>query len=103
MKDSLTQLYPNAQVGEKVCEYAEKHSDPLPKHLLDQHAWASENHDRANYMISPLQAQFQIFMAKTLGAKRGESIPFRISTVRLSVVLLASELTEFVRPTLYFL
>ena len=73
MKDNYTQLYPNEQVGARVGEYAYKHSTQVPKHILDHHAWSSKNHEHPDMMISPLQAQFHIWMAKAAAAKRSES------------------------------
>lgn len=70
MKENTCPLYPNDQVGEKVSQYAFEHSTDLPKHILDHHAWGSENHERPHMMISPLLAQYQIFMARAVGAKR---------------------------------
>lgn len=70
MKGNVTQLYPNEQVATNVSSYAEEHSTKLSKVILDLHATTSENHEKAEYMISPLQAQFQIWQAKALGAKR---------------------------------
>jgi hypothetical protein len=72
MKDNLTQLYPNEKVGARVGNYAFAHSTSLPKHMLEHHAWASDNHEHPNMMISPLQAQFHVWMAKAVAAKRGE-------------------------------
>ena len=86
MKENYTQLYPNEQVSTAVGDYAFEHSTKLPKHITDQHAWASENHDRANYMISPLQAQFLVWTAKAVGAKRSKQayIPGRHLEVGMS-------------------
>lgn len=70
MKENYTQLYPNEQVALAVGDYAFKHSTKLPKHITDHHAWGVESQERAGYMISPLQAQFQVWFAKALGAKR---------------------------------
>ena len=81
MKENYTQLYPNEHVAIAVGDYAFEHSTKLPKHITDQHAWASENHERANYMISPLQAQFLVWTAKAVGAKR--STPSRSSIILL--------------------
>ena len=72
MKENYTQLYPNEQVAKAVGDYAFAHSTKLPQHITDHHAWGIESQDRSNYMISPLQAQFQIWIAKLLGAKRGK-------------------------------
>jgi hypothetical protein len=72
MKENLTKLYPNEEVGIAVGDYAFKHSTSLPKHITDHHAWGVENQERSGMMISPLQAQFQLWFAKALGAKRSE-------------------------------
>jgi hypothetical protein len=72
MKDNYTRLYPNEQVAIAVGDYAFNHSTKLPKHITDHHAWGVESQERASYMISPLQAQFQVWFAKALGAKRSE-------------------------------
>jgi len=70
MKENYTQLYPNKQVAIAVTNYAFEHSTKLPKHISDHHAWGVESSEKPNYMISPLQGQFQLWFAKALGAKR---------------------------------
>jgi hypothetical protein len=75
MKENYTELYPNEQVARNVGDYSAAHSTPLPKHISDYHAKGSE-HSKANYMISPFQAQFQLWFAKAFGAKRSESNTF---------------------------
>jgi hypothetical protein len=70
MKENYTQLYPNEQVATAVGDYAFEHSTKLPKHITDYHAWGVESSEKPDYMISPLQAQFQLWFAKALGAKR---------------------------------
>jgi hypothetical protein len=70
MKENYTQLYPNEQVATAVGDYAYEHSTKLPKHITDHHAWGSATQERANYMISPFQAQFHVWIAKAVGAKR---------------------------------
>jgi hypothetical protein len=72
MKGNYTQLYPNEQVANNVADYAYEHSTTIPQPMLDHHAWVSENHENPNLMISPLQAQFQIWLAKAVGARRSE-------------------------------
>ncbi|PQE07400.1 O-methyltransferase family 3 protein [Rutstroemia sp. NJR-2017a WRK4] len=74
MFSNETPLYPNEEVAQKVTDYAYAHSTPLPQHLIDYHAEGGK-HERANYMISNMQAQFQIFMAKVMGAKRAKKLP----------------------------
>ncbi|KAH8810806.1 O-methyltransferase-like protein [Xylogone sp. PMI_703] len=70
MKENYTELYPNKEVAQRVGDYAFQHSTKLPQHITNFHAWGSENHEMAKYMISPLQAQFQVWVAQALGAKR---------------------------------
>ncbi|KAF3384076.1 putative caffeoyl-CoA O-methyltransferase 2 [Talaromyces pinophilus] len=70
MKEIYTQLYPNEQVATAVGDYAFTHSTPLPKHLVEHHAWGVRNSVRPDYMISPLQAGFQLWFAKAMGVKR---------------------------------
>ncbi|KUJ09255.1 O-methyltransferase-like protein [Mollisia scopiformis] len=70
MKEIYTALYPNEQVATNVGDYSFSHSTKLPKHITDHHAWGVETQERSNYMISPLQAQFQVWLAKAVGAKR---------------------------------
>jgi hypothetical protein len=70
MKEIYTQLYPNEQVARAVGDYAFTHSTPLPKHLVEHHAWGVRNSVRPDYMISPLQAGFQLWFAKAMGVKR---------------------------------
>lgn len=69
MKENDTALYPNPEVSQAVTQYSLEHSTELPKHISDHHAWGSTQ-PKANFMISPFQAQFQIFMARAMGAKR---------------------------------
>ena len=72
MKENYTQLYPNEQVATAVGDYSFEHSTKLPKHVTDHHAWGVASQEKANYMISPLQAQFQVWMAKAVGARRSK-------------------------------
>lgn len=71
MKENYTQLYTNEIVATAVGDYAFAHSTKLPKHIVDHHAWGIESQEKANYMISPFQAEFQVWLAKAVGAKRG--------------------------------
>ena len=75
MKENYTELYPNQQVATAVGDYAFNHSTALPSHITAYHAEGSK-HERSNYMISPFQAQFQLWFAKAFGAKRSESVIF---------------------------
>jgi len=83
MKENYTQLYPNEQVANNVGNYAYQHSTQIPQHMLDHHAWASEHHEKPNMMISPLQAQFQIWMAKAAGAKRGKHLTSLVPLINI--------------------
>jgi len=71
MKENYTQLYPNAEVAKAVADYCVENSTPLPKHVLDHHAWGVESQERSNFMVSPLQCQWLIWVARALGVKRG--------------------------------
>jgi hypothetical protein len=75
MKENYTELYPNEQVATAVGDYAFNHSTALPSNITAYHAEGSK-HERANYMISPFQAQFQLWFAKAFGAKRSKLTPF---------------------------
>jgi len=72
MKENYTELYPNEQVAKNVGDYSTAHSTPLPPHITAYHAKGSE-HERSGYMISPFQAQFQLWFAKAFGAKRSKT------------------------------
>jgi hypothetical protein len=69
MKKNYTQLYPNEQIAMVVGDYAFEHSTKLPKDITDHHAWGIASQKKSNYMISPLQTQFQVWMAKHLGPR----------------------------------
>jgi len=68
------QLFPNAIVTQAVHEYSAQKSTPVPDSLVthrdDTIKWAEENSAEAEMMISPLQAQFTIFITKALGVKK---------------------------------
>jgi predicted O-methyltransferase YrrM len=53
-----------------VGDYSYEHSTKLPKHITEHHAWGVKSTERPDFMISPFQAQFQVWMAKTIGARR---------------------------------
>jgi hypothetical protein len=73
MKDNATPLYTSPQLGAKVSTYSEQHSTPLPKYISDYHAHISSTRDDSEYLSSGFQSQFNIFLAKSIGAKRGKS------------------------------
>lgn len=75
MKENYTALYPNEQVSQAVGDYSHAHSTKLPQHITDHHVWGSTQ-EKSNYMISPFQAQFQVWMARAVGAKRSKFISF---------------------------
>ncbi|KAF4455525.1 caffeoyl-coa o-methyltransferase [Fusarium albosuccineum] len=70
MKENETPLYATPQLGRKVTEYAEQHSTPLPKHISDYHTSVATNREDSYYMSSGFQSQYNIFLAKSIGAKR---------------------------------
>ncbi|PVH91172.1 family 3 O-methyltransferase [Periconia macrospinosa] len=70
MREIHTELYPNEHVSKAVGEYAFNHSTALSPKISDVHGWALETQEKSFYMISPLQAQFHIWLAKAVGAKR---------------------------------
>ncbi|KAJ4157309.1 hypothetical protein NW754_008955 [Fusarium falciforme] len=70
MKDNVTPLYTSPQLGAKVSTYSEQHSTPLPKYISDYHAHISSTRDDSEYLSSGFQSQFNIFLAKSIGAKR---------------------------------
>lgn len=80
MKDNVTPLYTSPQLGARVSTYSEQHSTPLPKYISDYHAHISSTRDDSEYLSSGFQSQFNIFLAKSIGAKRGEyqSLPSKI-------------------------
>lgn len=73
MKSNIPILYPNDKVSQSVTQYAETHTTPLPRHILDYHQHIQDTMpDTANYMVSPYQAQSMAWIAKLIGAKRSE-------------------------------
>jgi hypothetical protein len=73
MKSSCPALYPNETVSERVTAYSEAHSLGLPPHIKEYHAHIEETMpETSNYMISTFQAQSLIWLARLIGAQRGE-------------------------------
>ncbi|KAM5352456.1 hypothetical protein ACJ41O_005179 [Fusarium nematophilum] len=70
MKENETPLYATPQLGRKVTTYSEQHSTPLPKHITDYHASISSSREDSDYLSSPFQSQYNVFLAKSIGAKR---------------------------------
>ncbi|MDA4132790.1 MAG: hypothetical protein OK454_06665 [Thaumarchaeota archaeon] len=75
MKTGTTPLYPNDEVATSVTNYASKQSLALPEHVTKYHAWLFDARPDANLAISVFQSQALAWLAKTVGAKRGEE-PF---------------------------
>ncbi|KAK6331857.1 hypothetical protein TWF718_002397 [Orbilia javanica] len=71
MKDEGPVIFPNEIVSFAVYRYCKEHSVPLPDHLVKL-AYFTQGHlpDLSEMMVSPLQAQYFIWLAKTLQAKR---------------------------------
>ncbi|KAF4119791.1 O-methyltransferase [Geosmithia morbida] len=70
MKNSATLLYPNDIVGQRVSSYSESHSTPLPAHITAYHDLVGRTRQDSFFMISDLQAQFQLSLARIQGARR---------------------------------
>ncbi|KAJ6261415.1 hypothetical protein Dda_4085 [Drechslerella dactyloides] len=71
MKEETDVLFPNRDVSIAVIKYCKQHSVPLPKHILDHVDLTNgEFADKAEMMVSPLQAQYLIWTARTFGAKK---------------------------------
>ncbi|CAZ80311.1 unnamed protein product [Tuber melanosporum] len=71
---TATELYPNEHVTRAVHEYCIAHSTPLPG-VVDQHRTKSIDFARSvgmdpYMMVNTLQAQFMLFFAKLIGAKK---------------------------------
>lgn len=73
MKSGYTEIYASRELGEEVTSYAEHHSTPLPQHITDYHAANSDRED-SMMLSSNFQSQLHLFLAGTVGAKRGKSI-----------------------------
>ena len=72
MKDNSIPLYASPQLGQTVTSYAEQYSTALPKYISDYHAEISANREDSNYMSSVFQSQFNQFLVKSTGSKRGK-------------------------------
>ncbi|KFA47126.1 hypothetical protein S40293_08713 [Stachybotrys chartarum IBT 40293] len=72
MKSGYTEIYASRELGEEVTSYAEQHSTPLPRHITDYHAASSDRED-SMMLSSNFQSQLHLFLAGTVGAKRGKS------------------------------
>jgi hypothetical protein len=70
MKTDVAPFYESPELGAKVTAYAAQHSTPLPKHIIDYHA-ECYHHESAIMLTSDFQSQLHLFLAGTIGAKRG--------------------------------
>lgn len=57
-------------VADAVHEYCYTHSEPLPRHIIDHAALTEKRFADADMMVSKPEAQFLIWFAKAMGAKR---------------------------------
>ncbi|KAK6523784.1 hypothetical protein TWF281_001756 [Arthrobotrys megalospora] len=71
MKDEIAVLYPNETVSTAVLRYCREKSIPLPEHIY-KHADLTEKElgDKSEMMVSKLQAQYLLWTARSLGAKK---------------------------------
>ncbi|KAK6354740.1 hypothetical protein TWF696_003877 [Orbilia brochopaga] len=71
MKEEYDVLFPNREVSSAVLQYCKHRSIPLPKHIIDHVDLTNrEFADLAEMMVSPLQAQYLIWTARSYGAKK---------------------------------
>ncbi|GAB0134975.1 hypothetical protein EsDP_00003327 [Epichloe bromicola] len=70
MKDGYTRLYDDKSSGDKVSEYADSHSTPLPRHMTDYHARAAESRSDSHMLSSNFQSKLHLFLARAINAKR---------------------------------
>ncbi|KAI0387166.1 S-adenosyl-L-methionine-dependent methyltransferase [Hypomontagnella monticulosa] len=70
MKEGKTLLYASDTLGERVTEYCESVSNPVPQPIRDYHARIIKEREDSFYMISNFEAQALIFLSRLIGAKR---------------------------------
>jgi hypothetical protein len=70
MKGGYTRLFDDRAAGDRVSDYADAHSTPLPAHITAYHAQASGRED-SNMLSSNFQSKLHLFLARAVGAKRG--------------------------------
>lgn len=78
MKENAAKLFPNPDTAAKVMDYSIAHSTPLPDWLMQYHEWGCSHTDVPDYLTSTYQAQTLVFLARMMGAKRGEFGPTRL-------------------------
>lgn len=72
MHENEAKLYPNPQTAQKVLDYSIAKSTALPDWLVKYHQWGVEHTKVPSYLTSTYQAQMLVFLAKIVGAKKGE-------------------------------
>ena len=72
MKSGVPVLFPNEKTAERVTNYSERHSTPLPQYITDFHAKVVSSSERSEYLTSNFQSQCHVLLARMIGAKRGE-------------------------------
>ncbi|KAG8417999.1 hypothetical protein J3459_006304 [Metarhizium acridum] len=70
MKGGYTRLFDDQASGDKVSEYADAHSTPLPAHITAYHAHASASRQDSEMLSSNFQSKLHLFLARSIGAKR---------------------------------
>lgn len=72
-KETSPALYLNEKLGERVTKYAQQQTSSIPQYIIDYHEHIRTTQPKtASYMIPIAEAQALVFMARTIGAKRGE-------------------------------
>ncbi|KID76464.1 uncharacterized protein G6M90_00g074300 [Metarhizium brunneum] len=69
MKGGYTRLFDDQASGDKVSEYADAHSTPLPAHITAYHAHASASRHDSEMLSSNFQSKLHLFLARSIGAK----------------------------------
>ncbi|KAF3290474.1 hypothetical protein TWF132_006810 [Orbilia oligospora] len=71
MKEEGPVIFPNDAVSYAVYRYCKEHSVPLPEHLFKLAQFTEENlPELSEMMVSRLQAQYLIWTARSIGAKK---------------------------------
>ncbi|EFY89661.1 putative O-methyltransferase [Metarhizium acridum CQMa 102] len=74
MKGGYTRLFDDQASGDKVSEYADAHSTPLPAHITAYHAHASASRQDSEMLSSNFQSKLHLFLARSIGAKRDVAV-----------------------------
>lgn len=83
MKTNCTTLYPNEAVAQKVSDYAVGHSVSLPAELTLHYEWVLATQPKSFFTISPLEARFLMWLARTIGANRGMLVELKLEHLLL--------------------